>query len=69
MCLTNRESMYQALKFELNVRHQSVLPIGDYLTFLHEMKFLTTTAADRPTRVTGDRAQLVQVYHPPCDIL
>jgi hypothetical protein len=38
MCLINRESMYQSLKFELNERHHTLLPIADYLTFLHEIK-------------------------------
>ena len=38
MCLINRESMYQSLKFELNERHRTLLPIADYLTFLHEIK-------------------------------
>ena len=38
MCLMNRESMYQSLKYELNSRHQILLPVGDYLTFLHEIR-------------------------------
>ncbi|CAF2072794.1 unnamed protein product [Rotaria magnacalcarata] len=38
MCLSNRESMYQSLKFELNERYHTLLPIADYLTFLHEIK-------------------------------
>lgn len=48
MCLMNREGMYQALKSELNVRYQLVLPIGDYLTFLHEVKQYVT---DSPVTV------------------
>ena len=38
MCLLNRESMYQSLKFELNEKHHTLLLIGDYLTFLHEIR-------------------------------
>ncbi|CAF3897098.1 unnamed protein product [Rotaria sordida] len=38
MCLINPESMYQSLKFELGERHHILLPIADYLTFLHEVK-------------------------------
>jgi hypothetical protein len=38
MCLINRESMYQSLKFELNEKHHVLLPIADYITFLHEIK-------------------------------
>lgn len=34
----NRESMYQSLKFELNEKHHVLLPIADYITFLHEIK-------------------------------
>ncbi|CAF1426927.1 unnamed protein product [Adineta steineri] len=46
MCLINRESMYQSLKFELNETYHTLLLISDYLTFLHEIKFyvpLTST--------------------------
>ncbi|CAF0750579.1 unnamed protein product [Adineta steineri] len=39
ICLLNRESMYQSLKFELNEKHRVLLPIADYLNFLHEIKF------------------------------
>ncbi|CAF0741227.1 unnamed protein product [Adineta steineri] len=38
ICLLNRESMYQSLKFELNEKHRVLLPIADYLNFLHEIK-------------------------------
>jgi hypothetical protein len=38
ICLINRESMYQALKFELNQQHHILLPIYDYIIFLHEIK-------------------------------
>ena len=51
MCLMNRESMYQSLKFELHSRHQRLLPIGDYLTFLHEIKqYVPTTPSNVRTR-------------------
>ena len=38
ICLINRESMFQSLKFEMNEKHHVLLPIADYITFLHEMK-------------------------------
>ncbi|CAF4146506.1 unnamed protein product, partial [Rotaria sp. Silwood2] len=38
MCLMNRESMYQSLKYELSAKHHILLPIDDYLTFLQEVK-------------------------------
>ena len=38
MCMSNRESMYQSLKAELSAAHHGLLSIGDYLTFLHEIK-------------------------------
>ncbi|CAF3520207.1 unnamed protein product [Rotaria sp. Silwood1] len=38
ICMINRESMYQSLKGELANIHHRTLPIGDYLTFLHEIK-------------------------------
>ena len=38
MCLINRESMYQSLKFELNQQHHTLLPIAHYLRFLNEIK-------------------------------
>jgi hypothetical protein len=38
ICLINRESMYQSLKFELNQQHQTLLPIADYIYFLHQIK-------------------------------
>lgn len=38
MCLINRESMFQSLKLELNQRFQKLLPIIDYLNFLHELQ-------------------------------
>jgi hypothetical protein len=30
--------MYQSLKFELNERYHTLLPIADYITFLQEIK-------------------------------
>ncbi len=38
ICRINRESMYQSLKFELNERYQTLLPIADYIQFLHQIK-------------------------------
>ena len=38
ICLINRESMYQSLKFELNQRHQILLPIEDYISFIIHIK-------------------------------
>ncbi|CAF1620348.1 unnamed protein product [Adineta ricciae] len=39
MCLLNRESMYQSLKFELNERYRIFLSVTDYISFLDEIKF------------------------------
>ncbi|CAF3917384.1 unnamed protein product [Adineta steineri] len=38
MCMMNRESMFQSLKIELVEGHHKLLPINDYVTFLHEIK-------------------------------
>lgn len=38
ICLINRESMYQSLKFELNEKHHTLLTIIDYIIFLQEIK-------------------------------
>ncbi len=38
MCMMNRESMFQSLKAELAEGHHQLLPIEDYVTFLHEVK-------------------------------
>ena len=38
MCMINRESMFQSLKVELAEVHQKLLPIDDYVTFLHKLK-------------------------------
>ncbi len=50
MCLMNRESMYQSLKFELNERHHTLLPIADYLNFLHEIKLYVPPGSKNATR-------------------
>lgn len=55
MCLINRESMYQSLKFELNERHHRLLPIADYLNFLHEIKLYLSSAS---TNVKTTRSSL-----------
>ncbi|CAF1224002.1 unnamed protein product [Adineta steineri] len=57
MCLINRESMYQSLKFELNEIYHTLLLISDYLTFLHEIKFYvpltsTNTQATQSSRLS-----------------
>ncbi|CAF1274316.1 unnamed protein product [Adineta ricciae] len=52
MCLSNRESMYQSLKFELNERYHTLLPIADYLSFLHEMKAMTDYIEERFTVIS-----------------
>ncbi|CAF3647153.1 unnamed protein product [Rotaria sp. Silwood1] len=50
MCLINSESMYQSLKFELSERHHTLLPIADYLSFLHETKlYLPSTSTNVKT--------------------
>lgn len=38
MCMINRESMYQSLKHELHCQHKTLLPVSDYLTFIHEIR-------------------------------
>jgi hypothetical protein len=38
MCMINRESMFQSLKAELAEAHSKLLPIADYVTFLHKLK-------------------------------
>jgi hypothetical protein len=38
MCMINRESMFQSLKFELTEEHHKLLPIADYVTFLNKIK-------------------------------
>ncbi len=38
ICQINRESMFQSLKFELNQRHQTLLTIEDYISFLIQIK-------------------------------
>lgn len=48
MCLTNRESMYQSLKFELQEKHHTLLPIADYLNFLHEIKAYVPANSKHP---------------------
>ncbi|CAF0818295.1 unnamed protein product [Rotaria sordida] len=53
MCLINPESMYQSLKFELGERHHTLLPIADYLTFLHEVKLYVPSTS---TNVTTARS-------------
>ena len=68
MCLMNRESMYQALKYELSVRNQLLLPIGDYLTFLHEIKLIRTTHSDGTINNIIHNPQPLQVYHHPCNL-
>lgn len=44
--------MYQSLKYELNERHHVLLPIADYLNFLHEIKpyILSGTTNTRTTQ-------------------
>ncbi|CAM4986089.1 unnamed protein product, partial [Rotaria socialis] len=50
MCLSNRESMYQSLKFELNERYHTLLPIADYITFLHNIKaYIPSNAITYPS--------------------
>ncbi|UJR08402.1 hypothetical protein I4U23_012672 [Adineta vaga] len=39
MCLLNRETMYQSLKFELNEKHHVLLPVADYICFLDEIQY------------------------------
>jgi len=39
--------MYQSLKFELNEKHHVLLPIADYIIFLHEIKpYVPLTSAN-----------------------
>jgi hypothetical protein len=50
MCLMNRESMYQSLKLELNSRCQLLLPVGEYITFLHALKpYIPVTSSNGST--------------------
>jgi len=64
MCLINRESMYQSLKFELNERYHTLLPIADYINFLQEIKqYVPSTSAN----VKTDQSSFVSLTF--CDII
>ncbi len=52
ICLINRESMYQSLKFELNEKHHTLLPIADYITFLLEIKFFIPFNSEQSSRLS-----------------
>lgn len=50
MCLINRESMYQSLKFELNESFNKLLPISHYLTFLQQIApYIPSTSRNTKT--------------------
>ncbi len=59
MCMINRESMFQALKTEVTEVHHKLLPINDYLTFLHEIKKYVPLNPARITRMPSDTVSFV----------
>lgn len=61
MCLSNRESMYQALKHELNERYRRLLPIADYLTFLQSTKSFVPTSTSKTVTSTSSNYPTIAI--------